>query len=61
MDKKIEDMSVMELESIGYRQLILLQQTQNNIQIIQQELQKRLEREQNEQNEQNEQTIKKEI
>jgi hypothetical protein len=55
MDKKIEDMSVMELESICYRQLVLLEQTKNNIQIIQQELQKRLEREQNEQ------TIKKEI
>ena len=41
MDKKIEDMTTMELESICYRQILLLEQTKSNIQIIQQELQKR--------------------
>ena len=49
MDKKLEDMTTMELESICYRQILLLEQTKSNIQIIQQELQKRLER--NERNE----------
>jgi len=48
MDKKIEDMTTMELESICYRQILLLEQTKSNIQIIQQELQKRLEREERE-------------
>jgi phosphoribosyl-ATP pyrophosphohydrolase len=41
MEKKLEEMSVMELESICYRQLVILETAKNNIQIIQQELQKR--------------------
>ena len=45
-EMNITDMTTMELESICYRQLVLLKQTENNIQIIQQELQKRLEQEQ---------------
>jgi hypothetical protein len=41
MEKKIEDLSLIELESICYRQLVILETAKNNIQIIQQELQKR--------------------
>ena len=40
-EKKIEDMTVIELESLCYRQLIILQQTQTNIQILQNEILKR--------------------
>ena len=44
MEKKqmpIEEMSVMELESLCYKQIVLLQQAQNNINIIQAEIAKR--------------------
>ena len=40
-EMNITDMSVIELESICYRQLVILETDKNNIQIIQQELQKR--------------------
>jgi phosphoribosyl-ATP pyrophosphohydrolase len=38
---KIEEMSEVELKSMCYDQLVILEQTQMNIKIIQQELQKR--------------------
>ena len=41
MNKKLEDMSITEIESLCYQQLKLLQQTQTNIQILEQELIKR--------------------
>ena len=40
-EKTIEEMSLMELESICYKQIVLLQQTQNNINILQAEIAKR--------------------
>ena len=41
MEKKLEEMTVMEIEAFCYRQIVLLEQTKTNIQILQQELQKR--------------------
>lgn len=50
MNKKIEEMTDVELKSLGYEQFVLLEQKKNeiqaitnNINIIQQELQKRIE------------------
>ena len=39
--KTIEEMSVSELKALAYDQFILLQQTQNNINILQAEIQKK--------------------
>jgi hypothetical protein len=38
---KIEDMTVVELKALCFDQIVLLEQTQQNIRLIQQELQKR--------------------
>jgi hypothetical protein len=43
MDKELKDMSIEELKVLGYDQIMLLEQTKNNLAIIQQEIQKRLE------------------
>ena len=43
--KKIEDLSLVELESLCYKQIVLSQQTQNNINILQAEINKRGENE----------------
>ena len=42
---ELKDMTVEQLKALAYDQLVLLQQTQNNINIIQQEIQKRGEEE----------------
>ena len=39
--KTIEELSVSELKALAYDQVVLLQQTQNNINIIQAEIAKR--------------------
>ena len=39
--KTIEEMSVSELKALAYDQVVLLQQTQNNINILQAEIAKR--------------------
>jgi hypothetical protein len=39
--KTIEEMSVIELKALCYEQIVLLQQTQNNINVLQAEIQKR--------------------
>ena len=41
MNKELKDMSITEIESLCYQQLKLLQQTQTNIQILENELVKR--------------------
>ncbi len=41
MEKKLEDMTTAEIKAMCYDQLMILQQTQTNIQILQQELAKR--------------------
>ena len=41
MNKELKDMSITEIESLCYQQLKLLQQTQTNIQILENELIKR--------------------
>ena len=43
--KTIEELSVMELESLCYKQIVLSQQAQNNINILQAEINKRGENE----------------
>jgi len=45
MEKKLEEMTVVEIESLCYRQIVLLEQTKQNIQLLQMELQKRNEKE----------------
>ena len=40
--KKIEDMTVEEIKALCYDQLVLLQQTQNNINLLQAEINKRV-------------------
>ena len=45
MEKTIEEFSLVELESLCYKQFVLLQQTQNNINILQAEINKRGENE----------------
>ena len=45
MGKTIEEFSLVELESLCYKQIVLLQQTQNNINILQAEINKRGENE----------------
>jgi hypothetical protein len=44
MDKQktLEEMTVEELKALAYDQIVLLQQTQNNINLIQAEINKRL-------------------
>ena len=44
-EMELKDMTVEQLKALAYDQLVLLQQTQNNINIIQQEIQKRGEEE----------------
>jgi len=39
--KSIEEMSIGELKALAYDQVVLLQQTQNNINLLQAEIQKR--------------------
>jgi hypothetical protein len=39
--KTIEEMSIDELKALAYDQVVLLQQTQNNINLLQAEIQKR--------------------
>ena len=41
MEKTIEELSLVELESLCYKQIVLLQQTQNNINILQAEIAKK--------------------
>ena len=38
MNKELKDMSITEIESLCYQQLKLLQQTQTNIQILENEI-----------------------
>jgi len=39
--KTIEEMTIDELKALAYDQVVLLQQTQNNINLLQAEIQKR--------------------
>lgn len=41
-EKKLEDMTVMEIKALLYDQIILLEQTKHNIQILQNELEKKV-------------------
>ena len=41
MEKTVEEMTVEELKALAYDQVVLLQQTQNNINILQAEIQKK--------------------
>ena len=41
--KKVEEMSIEELKVLAYDQIVLLNQTQNNISVIQAEIAKRKE------------------
>lgn len=43
MNKELKDMSVEELKAMCYDQIVILEQTKNNITILQQEIQKRTE------------------
>ena len=41
MEKKLEDMTVIEIKALLYDQIVVLEQTKTNINILQQELVKR--------------------
>lgn len=42
MEKKLEEMTVIEIKALLYDQIVLMEQYKNNINILQQELTKRL-------------------
>jgi hypothetical protein len=47
MEKKIEEMTLEELKSLCYDQIVILQRTQNNVNILQAEINKRYEEKEN--------------